>query len=67
MKKILAALLIVIAMITTACGGSEKSAGTDKKTDFKIGYLASTGHILYFIAQEKGYFAEEGLNSELVL
>ena len=67
MKKILAVLLIVVAMITTACGGSEKSAGTDKKTDFKIGYLASTGHILYFIAQEKGYFAEEGLNSELVL
>jgi ABC-type nitrate/sulfonate/bicarbonate transport systems, periplasmic components len=32
---------------------------------FNIGYLPSTGHILYFIAQEKGFFKEEGLDVEL--
>jgi len=51
--------------------GEEKEAGTDKvKTGaikFNIGYLASTGHVLYFIAQEKGYFKEEGLDTELFL
>ncbi len=33
----------------------------------KIGYLASPGHVLYFVAKEKGYFKEEGLDAELFL
>jgi len=49
----------------------EKSIGNnEKKTDlikFNIGYLASTGHVLYFVAQEKGFFKEEGLDTELFL
>lgn len=72
MRKITSLLLLAILTFTlTACGGKQSAApgsgGEAEKVDFKIGYLASTGHILYFIAQEKGYFAEEGLNTELVL
>ena len=33
--------------------------------DFAVGYLPTTGHSLYFIAQEEGYFTEEGLNVSL--
>ncbi len=38
---------------------------TQEVKDFKVGYLPTTGHSLYFIAQEEGYFAEEGLNVTL--
>jgi len=45
-----------------------KSEGTQSSLiKCNIGYLASTGHVLYFIAQEKGYFKEEGLDTELFL
>lgn len=66
MKKIIAlALTLVLAFAFAGCG-SQKEA--DKgPVDFKIGYLASTGHILYFIAKEEGYFEEEGLKPEMVL
>ncbi|MDR1829901.1 MAG: ABC transporter substrate-binding protein [Candidatus Fibromonas sp.] len=65
MKKIIAALAAV-AMLAGAFTG----CGEKKKTElvkFNVGYLASTGHILYFIAQEKGYFKENGLDVELFL
>lgn len=68
-KKITAILLLAAALLTAACGGqgtADKETAKEK-VDFKIGYLPSAGHILYFIAQEKGYFAEEGLNAELAL
>lgn len=38
-----------------------------KLTKLNVGYLASTGHIMYFIAQEKGFFKEEGLDVSLFL
>ena len=68
MKKLLTLLLAVMMALAAGCGGKDSATGDGKgRTDFKIGYLASTGHILYFIAQEKGFFSEEGLNTELVL
>ena len=36
-----------------------------EKTDINIGYLNSTAHLLAFVAQEEGYFKEEGLNVTL--
>ncbi len=36
-----------------------------EKTDFNLGYLNSTAHLLAFVAKEEGYFDEEGLNVEL--
>ncbi|MDR2360441.1 MAG: ABC transporter substrate-binding protein [Oscillospiraceae bacterium] len=38
-----------------------------EQTTFKIGHLNSTAHLLAFVAQEEGYFAEEGLDAELLL
>lgn len=66
MKKI---LLIILALLTgilsVACGAPQDKP--QEKVDFNIGYLASTGHILYFIANDKGYFEEEGLKPNMVL
>ena len=39
--------------------------GVPEKPDINIGYLNSTAHLLAFVAQEEGYFKEEGLNVTL--
>jgi NitT/TauT family transport system substrate-binding protein len=68
MRKIIAVILLgLFAFGIAGCGGANEAKKDDAKENFKIGYLASTGHILYFIAKEKGYFAEEGLDAEMVL
>lgn len=35
-------------------------------TPLKVGYLPVTGHAKFFIAQDKGFFAAEGLDVELI-
>ncbi|WP_298530116.1 ABC transporter substrate-binding protein [uncultured Ruminococcus sp.] len=42
------------------------SVGEPEKTDINIGYLNSTAHLLAFVAEEEGYFEEEGLNVDLI-
>jgi NitT/TauT family transport system substrate-binding protein len=56
--------MIVLAVLLSS--GSLQAAGKDLKK-FNVGYLASTGHAMYFIAKEKGYFEQEGLDVELFL
>ncbi|MDR1359340.1 MAG: ABC transporter substrate-binding protein [Deltaproteobacteria bacterium] len=41
-------------------------AAPGKGTEIRIGYLPATGHGKIFIAKERGYFAEEGLQAELI-
>lgn len=43
----------------------EASAAAAEAKEFNLGYLNSTAHVLAFIAQEQGYFAEEGLDVTL--
>lgn len=47
--------------------GSKETAKTSKSelVPFKLGYLPSTGHLLYFVAKEEGFFEEEGLDVSL--
>jgi len=60
------AILIMLVLIFGNC--SEKKENKAKElSKFNVGYLATTGHIMYFIAQEKGYFKENGLDVELFL
>ena len=49
------------------CCGDDAAAtvGKPEKADINIGYLNSTAHLLAFVAQEEGYFTEEGLNVTL--
>ncbi len=47
---------------------SETETAAETKAElipFSIGHLPATGHILYFIAQEEGFFREEGLDVTL--
>ena len=49
------------------CCGDNAAAvlGSPEKADLNIGYLNSTAHLLAFVAQEEGYFKEEGLKVTL--
>lgn len=63
LKKILAfftAMSLLVAPLSV-------SAADKSLKKFNVGYLATTGHALYFVAQEKGYFREEGLDVKLFL
>ncbi|HHV30737.1 MAG TPA: ABC transporter substrate-binding protein [Clostridium sp.] len=75
-KRILISLisLLLASTLLSGCGGqrAQKAGSEDPKEKkelkkFSIGYLASPGHVLYFVAKEKGFFEEEGLDVELFL
>ena len=52
--------------VADCCGDSAETVlGAPEKTDINIGYLNSTAHLLAFVAQEEGYFKEEGLKVTL--
>ena len=52
--------------VADCCGDSTEAVlGTPEKADINIGYLNSTAHLLAFVAQEEGYFKEEGLKVTL--
>ena len=70
-KKILAILLasaMVFAMV--ACGTSKNNAEEDKKDlekiTFVLDWTPNTNHTGLYVAQEKGYFEEAGLEVEIV-
>lgn len=76
MKKTIITGIIAgaFALTLTACGNADTKTATAtaaanaeglEKTDFNLGYLNSTAHLLAFVAQEEGYFADEGLNVNL--
>jgi NitT/TauT family transport system substrate-binding protein len=58
MKRLLA-LLLLLALTMAGTG----HAAELKK--LKVGYLPTSGHLLYFVAKEKGFFQQEGLDVEL--
>lgn len=72
-KKLLClALAIVLIFALAGCGNTntekepakETAASTDTKkepVEIRVGHLPIPGQILYYIAQEKGYFTEENL------
>ena len=72
-RKLTAALSILLALSLTACHSgtsetgafSEVSENSSGLTPFTIGHLPATGHILFFIGYEEGFFADEGLDVTL--
>lgn len=49
----------------TAKANGDSIEETKELVKFNIGHLPATGHILYFIAYEEGFFKEEGLDVTL--
>lgn len=70
LKKIVAIATAVLSLTAlSACANTNASPNVEKQelTTLNVGYLPSPGHLLYFIAQEEGFFTEEGLDVNLVL
>lgn len=70
LRKISYYVLLIVVLISGMAGCSTSTSGSKaaptKLEDFKIGYLASPGQSLYFVAQEEGFFKKEGINAQLV-
>lgn len=70
-KRVLAMLLAVAAVCSlTACGNSErkKDQGEKKltKITFVLDWTPNTNHTGLYVAEEKGYFEDAGLDVEIV-
>ncbi|WP_371379541.1 ABC transporter substrate-binding protein [Sporomusa aerivorans] len=68
------AISLVFSILLAGCGQQKPpqtaaSAGSAAppadKIKFNIGYLPAVGHVLYFVAKEKGFYEQEGLDVEL--
>jgi NitT/TauT family transport system substrate-binding protein len=64
MKKFSILILAAILSLSLAvgCGKSEAVNADLEKTNFNVGHLNSTAHLLAFVAAEEGFFEEEALN-----
>ena len=56
---------IVIGALALAAGMSVAAAADKPLDKFRIGYIAEPAHGLHFVAKEKGFFKEEGIDAEL--
>ena len=65
MKRILSIVLVVMLFVMVGCG-SEPQVKEQKLSKLTIGLMPDTDSIPFIIAAEYGYFAEEGLEIELI-
>jgi NitT/TauT family transport system substrate-binding protein len=66
-RVVLVALALSLALALAACGaGGATQTGGSQPVKLKIGYSVWVGYGPLFIARDKGYFKDEGLDVELV-
>lgn len=65
MKRIKFLLGIFILLILVACG-EKKEIAQLKKVDFLLDWVPNTNHTGLFVAKEKGYFAEVGIDLNIM-
>ena len=69
-KSVLFALLLTAVLSILSAGpgrdaGGASAGGTAALKPFSLGHLNSPAHLLAFVANEEGFFREEGLEAEL--
>ena len=65
MKRVLAVIFSLMLLMTAGCGPEQQGKDT-KLSKLTIGLMPDTDSIPFIIAAERGYFAEEGVEVELV-
>ena len=66
MKRFLAVVLSLMLLFVVGCGSEPREATDVKLSKLTIGLMPDTDSIPFIIAAEHGYFAEEGVEVELV-
>ena len=66
MKRFLASVLSLMLLFVVGCGSEPQEATDVKLSKLTIGLMPDTDSIPFIIAAERGYFAEEGVEVELV-
>ena len=61
---------IILASALVACGEKKEETKTEapvelKKVDFLLDWVPNTNHTGLYVAKEKGYFAEEGIDLDI--
>ncbi|MDR3302416.1 MAG: ABC transporter substrate-binding protein [Spirochaetaceae bacterium] len=66
-RKYLFSVFIVLSVLALAssCAKKGEAAAAGELVPFRLGHLNSTAHLLAFVAQEEGFFREEGLDGQL--
>jgi NitT/TauT family transport system substrate-binding protein len=66
-RKIAVILLIAgLLLLLGGCGGNNPPSSGEKTAPIKLGMMPITDNLPFWVAEEKGYFAEEGLAVQLV-
>src|SRR6266545_6176532 len=62
----LGVIVLIAALLLSGCGGQAAPAGGAQPIKLKLGYSVWVGYGPLFIARDKNYFKDEGLEIELV-
>ena len=65
MKKVFLVLLSLMLVIMSGCGSQSADNGKKDLQPLTIGLMPDTDSLPFIIAQEKGYFAEEGVQVDI--
>lgn len=69
MKKVWLVPVLSLLLILTACGGTKDKdeGGALEKVQFVLDWTPNTNHTGLYVAQEKGFFKDAGLDVEILL
>lgn len=59
-------ILVFVLAISTACNGGGKEAEEQVDVTFILDWVPNTNHTGLYVAKEKGFFEEEGLNVTII-
>lgn len=71
MKKLITMLLAAVMLLSLcACGGDSADSNADdtqlKKVTVVLDYVPNTNHTGFYVAKELGYFADQGLDVDII-
>lgn len=66
MKKLMKSLLAAACIVTLSGCGSQTSTEDTKEVTLVLDYVPNTNHTGIYVAQNKGYFEEEGLKVNII-
>lgn len=67
MKKWLGIVLVMVLLLAGCSATEEKSETGEKKVSIVLDWTPNTNHTGLYVARDKGYFKEEGLDVEIIL